>query len=84
MSKKEKLILRLKEKPKNFTFEELKTLLNYFGYELLSKGKTSGSRIMFTSSRYGSIMIHKPHGRKELLEYQLKQIIEILTKEGLI
>lgn len=68
MSTKEKLIARLKGKPKDFTFDELETLLNYFGYELSSKGKTNGSRIMFVSSVYGNIMLHKPHGRKELLE----------------
>lgn len=84
MSKKEKLIARLKGMPKDFTFDELETLLNYFGYELSSKGKTSGSRIMFVSSAYGNIMLHKPHGRKELLKYQIKQIIEILVKEELI
>ena len=30
------------------------------------------------------IILHKPHPRKELLSYQIKQIIEILSEEGLI
>ena len=30
------------------------------------------------------IMLHKPHPRKELLEYQVKQLIEQLEQEGLI
>ena len=32
MGQKEKLIQRLKSKPKDFTFEEAETLLKYFGY----------------------------------------------------
>ncbi len=84
MSKKAKLIKRLKSKPKDFTFEEVKTLLNYFSYKENDKGKTSGSRIMFISKGKTSILLHKPHQRKELLDYQVKQLIEILEREGLI
>ncbi len=84
MSQKEKLIKRLKSKPKDFTFDEISLLLGYFSYECCHKGKTSGSRIMFVSKKYPSIALHKPHSRKELLEYQIKQVIEILEQEGLI
>ncbi len=34
MSKKDKLIDRLLKKPKDFTFDEMESLLSYFGYEL--------------------------------------------------
>lgn len=84
MSKKEKLIKRLKSKPKDFTFEEAECLLNFLEYECLEKGKTSGSRVIFKSQNHGSILLHKPHPRKELLEYQVKQILETLEKEGLV
>jgi hypothetical protein len=30
------------------------------------------------------IYMHKPHPRKELLDYQIRQIIEKLEQEGLI
>lgn len=30
------------------------------------------------------IILHKPHPRKELLSYQVKQIIETLSEEGFI
>ena len=30
------------------------------------------------------ILLHKPHPRKELLEYQIKQLIDLLEQEGLI
>ena len=39
---------------------------------------------LFVSEEYAPILLHKPHPRKELLEYQVKQLIEVLEKEGLI
>lgn len=84
MGQKEKLIQRLKSKPKNFTFDEAETLLKCFDYIRSNKGKTSGSRIMFVSDEHGSILLHKPHPQKELKAYQIKQLIEILEQEDLI
>ncbi len=84
MGKKEKLIRRLKEKPKDFTFEEAETLLGYFAYRPNQKGKTSGSRVMFISAEHPPILLHKPHPRKELLDYQVRQLLETLEQEGLL
>ena len=47
MSTKEKLKRRLKRLPNDFTFDELVSLMAYFGYSLSNKGKTSGSRVGF-------------------------------------
>jgi len=47
MSKKEIEIERLKTKPKDFTYDETKTLLNKLGLIENNKGKTSGSRVIF-------------------------------------
>ena len=85
MGQKEKLLKKLKSLPKNFTFEEVETLLGYFSYYRSNKGKTSGSRVMFSSAEHDSkILLHKPHPRKELLQYQIKQLIEQLEQEGLL
>ena len=86
MGKKEKLIERLKSIPKNFTFEEMKHALELLEFEMFNKGKTSGSRVKFLKGNISIILIilHKPHPRKELLEYQIKQVLEILEKEDLI
>lgn len=84
MGQKEKLIQRLKSKPKDFTFDDAEALLNYLDYIRSNKGKTSGSRVMFISEGHGSILLHKPHPQKELKAYQVKQLIEILEEEGLI
>ena len=83
MGKLEKLIERLKSCPKDFTFEEMQSLLLALGFELSNKGKTSGSRVKFFKDGV-CIILHKPHPRKELLTYQIKQVIETLSEEGLI
>lgn len=84
MGQKDKLIKKLKSNPHDFTFSEAETLLGYLSYERSNKGKTSGSRVMFVSENHASILLHKPHPRKELLAYQVKQLREILEQEGLI
>ena len=84
MGKKEKLIARLKTRPKNFTFDEMETLLKSLGYKISNKGKTSGSRITFSGQNLPMVLLHKPHPRKELLSYQIDQILEILESGGLI
>ena len=84
MGQKEKLIQRLRSKPKDFTFEDAETLLGYLSYVRSNKGKTSGSRVIFNSEDHGSILLHKPHPQNELKSYQVKQLLEILEQEGLI
>ncbi len=84
MSKKEKLLKHLLSNPSDFTYEELVTLLGYFGYRQSDKGKTSGSRVKFISDKNDVIFLHKPHPRNELLEYQIKLVIKTLNKEGLL
>lgn len=84
MGQKDKLIQKLKSKPKDFTFGEAETLLGFCSYTRSNKGRTSGSRIAFISNSHPPIYMHKPHPRKELLDYQVKQLRQILEQEGLI
>ncbi|MBQ6348130.1 MAG: type II toxin-antitoxin system HicA family toxin [Clostridia bacterium] len=85
MGQKEKLIAKLKSNPRDFTFEEAEKLLGYLTYHRSNKGRTSGSRVMFASDAHkAKILLHKPHPRKELLEYQVKQLIEVLEQEDLL
>ena len=83
MGTKEKLIDRLKSKPKDFTFEELYTLLRLLGYRLDNAGKTSGSTIRFVRGSR-PIRFHKPHPRNILKRYVIEYVIEELEKEGLL
>ena len=84
MGKKEKLMQRLKSRPKDFTFDEAEILLGYLSYSRSNKGKTSGSRVMFTSERHAAILLHKPHPGNELKGYQVSQLLDILGQENLI
>lgn len=83
MSKKEKLIARLLSRPKDFHYNEVVTLLGFFGFVERNKGKTSGSRVEFV--RGGDVvMTHKPHPNGELKEYQVKQLIATLKELKLL
>lgn len=84
MSKKEKLIQKLKAQSKSFSYEDAKILLEYLNFLENNKGKTSGSRVMFSSETHGNIMLHKPHPQKELKSYQIKQLKNFLEQEDLI
>lgn len=84
MSQLEKLILRLKSKPRDFTFIEAQNLLLALNYQIDNKGKTSGSAIAFRQQGKGTIMLHKPHPNNKLKMYQIKNLLYTLEKEGLI
>ena len=84
MTKIDKLRKKFLSKPKDFTWSELKILLNGFGYHEYNAGKTSGSRVRFIHESHGDIMLHKPHPLPELKRYIINQIIDQLNKEGLL
>lgn len=85
MTKRDKIIDRLLSRPKEFTYEELVSLLKIFGYEETKKRKTSGSRRAFISKSKGHIIrLHKPHPGNVLRMYQIDLIIEDLKKEKLL
>ncbi|MCH4829160.1 type II toxin-antitoxin system HicA family toxin [Flavobacterium columnare] len=79
MSKIEKLIERLKSKPKDFTWEEMLKVLKYHGFQELSNGKTGGSRRKFVNENKQIISLHEPHPQKILKAYQLDSIIDFLN-----
>lgn len=85
MSTKEKLLKRFLSKPKDFTYNELKTLLSYYGYEEFNKGKTSGSRVVFYNSDTGhTIFVHKPHPGNIINSATLKDVVRNLKEMGVI
>lgn len=84
MSRLEKEIERLKSKPKDYTYDEAKSLLNKLGFFEYNKGKTSGSRVKFIKNGEVEIELHKPHPKNIIKPYQIKIIIEKLKDGGLI
>mgnify|MGYP000640543699 FL=1 len=83
MSKKDKLIDKLLKKQKDFTFDEMVSLLSYFGYELKQGGTGSGVKFIKEGSNE-VINFHKPHPSGILKRYVLDQVIEKLRKDGLL
>jgi hypothetical protein len=79
MTKKVKLLERFLSAPKDFTYDELKTVLNNLGYDEDHKGKTSGSRVAFVCKLKNEyILIHKPHPNKIVNRIYIKNIIKEL------
>lgn len=85
MSSIDKLIKRLKSKPKDFTWDELVRLLDNLNFEEISKGKTGGSRRKFYHRKTGLIInLHKPHPKPIIKLYLIEQIIRKLEEDRLI
>ncbi|TAN72465.1 MAG: type II toxin-antitoxin system HicA family toxin [Gallionella sp.] len=84
MGKHEKLLARLKSRPKDFTFQELATLLSGFGYRLSNQGKSSGPAVRFVHDECAPISLHKPHPSNGLKRYIIEHVIERLDSERLI
>ena len=80
MSKSDKLVIRFLSRPKDFTYNELKTLLLSFGYEEV---QGAGSWVCFVKENH-KIKLHKPHPDNKLKRYQIDLIAKELTNKGLI
>ena len=80
MSKLEKAIERLKSKPKDFTYDEAKKILNNLGFLEHNKGKTSGSRVAFINKNNVKIDLHKPHPGNILKLYQINKLLNKLKE----
>ena len=84
MAKKDKRAERLRRKPTDFTWDELERLFKTLGYEPAKHGKTGGSRRRFVHPDAATISLHQPHPGNILKRYQVEQILETLTMEGLL
>lgn len=84
MGKKEKILQRLLNNPKDFRWEELTVLLATWSYYEASNGKTGGSRRKFFCENRNPLYFHKPHPKGILKSYQIKNVIETLKIEELI
>ena len=86
MSKIKKIITKLQKKPapKDVTWDELLKVFSHFGFDPIARGKTGGSRRRFMNGDKVIISLHEPHPRNELKKYQIEQILETLSNEGLL
>jgi hypothetical protein len=84
MSKRQKLLERLKQKPKDFTWEELNTVLTQLGYRESKAGKTGGSRRKFIHPEAPPILLHKPHPGNIIKTYIIDDVLEMLKRENML
>lgn len=84
MGQREKLIERLKRQPKDFSWQELTTLLKSLNYAEAKQGKTGGSRRRFVHEFKPPITLHKPHPGSIVKLYAVKEILKFLEEEELI
>lgn len=82
MSKRKKLKERFNSLPSDFTFDELRSLMNQLGFKLLNLGSTSGSRVGFIKDDV-MIKMHKPHPGKIVGKKTLTDIHLLLKQKGL-
>lgn len=83
MGNREKMLAKLYGDGKSFTFRDAVTLFTSMGYELSDKGKTSGSRVIFTHEHHAPVILHRPHPQKELKDYVVRQLRAYIEQEGL-
>jgi predicted RNA binding protein YcfA (HicA-like mRNA interferase family) len=84
MGRKEKLLERFQQRPKDFTWDELTSMLKNLGYEQRKTGKTGGSRVRFVHPSAPTITLHKPHPGRIIKMYAINDILELLIREGMI
>lgn len=84
MSKQQKALERLisQPTPSDITWDELKKVLEGFGYKEL---KNDGSRRKFFNKKSGAIIsLHKPHPGNIVKRVYIGQVIDHLICKGLI
>lgn len=79
MSQKSKLLERLQERPRNFTWDEACALMKHCGFELKNG---SGSGRMFVHPSGLKVRLHEPHPQNTLLRYMVTALIDALIEIG--
>lgn len=80
MSRQEKLLASFMVARRDYKWLDLVAVLKSLGFEYI---EAEGSRVDFIRGEL-TIHLHKPHPQKEVKAYALRQVKELLTREGLI
>ena len=81
MGKFEKAKERLKSVPSDYTYDEARYLLSNMWFSEYTKGKTSGSRVVFIRNN-DKILLHKPHPGNVMRQYAVRQLVKELEELG--
>lgn len=84
MSRHDKLVVRLKSRPRDFTWDELVRLLDGLGYAEARAGRTGGSRRRFVHPTAPAIALHQPHPGNIVKMYVIDDVLQVLIEEDLI
>mgnify|MGYP001942990436 CR=1 FL=1 len=84
MTQKEKLLRRLKGKPKDLTWDELVGFLRIIGYREVASGHSSGSRQRFIHQDGSVLSFHRPHPSNLVKRYVIQQLLTKLEEDGLL
>lgn len=84
MSKKDKVVDKFLSIPSDFTWDDLVKVLNVYGYNLLSKGKTVGSGRKFADEDGDIIVLHQPHPTNVVKKGALRIVLKKLKEKGKI
>ncbi len=82
MSRAQKALKRLASKPKDFTWQELATLMTSLSFKL-EKAGGSGRKFVHTDTG-ATLFLHEPHPGKILKAYQVQDAVDLLRKERLL
>lgn len=80
MSKPQKLIDRIRKIPSDFTYDELRTLLNGLGYVEVQSGKTAVKFINLDLKHI--VRLHRPNSENILKMYQTEDILSHFESRG--
>ncbi|MCB5194719.1 type II toxin-antitoxin system HicA family toxin [Deefgea salmonis] len=80
MSKAGKLLQRLKSLPRDFTWDDLKSVMSQHGFELHT-GAGSARKFIYKKTNY-PFAIHEPHPGSIMKPYALKAAVSALKDVG--
>lgn len=80
MSKKDKLLAKLRNTTGVFAWSDMVAVLKALGFDQV---EMEGSRVRFVKDDL-QILLHKPHPQKEMKAYAVRQVKEVLRSEGLL
>ncbi|MFQ9231431.1 MAG: type II toxin-antitoxin system HicA family toxin [Collinsella sp.] len=83
MTRVDKLIAQLFGCPSTYRFADFLKVMASYGFEMDTKGRTSGSRIRFYRPSDGRIFVmHAPHPSDELTAGTIRNIVRFLQDAG--
>lgn len=82
MSRKAKLIQKLKNEPKGFTWDDATTLMRMCGFKLLNARGGGSGRMFRHEVTAQKVKLHEPHPRNILLPYMVNVLIDALRDAG--